>query len=131
MESSQSFRQRVNHADPLPAAFERLLQFLTTPGKGCLERFGLVLWLCEERCLFFIHRLQAVAESRQRGFVCASMLNQGASRRFTRKGSGSATLTAQFAQLVVPCRACIDHVENAHFFLLAQTARHVARPGRA
>src|SRR5258708_27059410 len=62
-----------------------------------------------------------MAQSCQRGFVCAGMLDQGTPRRFTRKGSGSATLTPQLAQLVVPCRACIDQVVDAYFLLLAQS----------
>src|SRR5437667_5546829 len=119
MESSQSFRECVYHSDPLPTPFERLLQFLTAPGKGCLERFGLVLWLNLERCLL-VHGLQAVAESCQRGLVCAGMLNQSASRRFTSKSSGGATLTSQLTQLVVPRRARIDQVIDANFLLLAQ-----------
>src|SRR6266700_2521423 len=119
MEGSQSLRERINHPDPLPTSLERLLQFLTAPGKGLLERFGLVLWLREERSLL-VHRLQAVTQSSQRGFVCAGMLNQGTSRRFTREGSGGTTLTTQLAQLVVPRCACIDHVVDADFLLLAQ-----------
>src|SRR6266571_5088662 len=119
MEGSQSLGERINHPDPLPTPFERLLQFLTTPGKGCLERFGLVLRLREEWHLL-VHRLQAMTESCQRGFVCAGMLNQGSARRFTSKGCGSATLTTQLAQLVVPCRACIDEIVDAYLLLLAQ-----------
>src|SRR5512135_2130331 len=111
MESSQSFRKRVNHADPLSSTFECLLQFLTSPGKGCFERLGFVFWLREEG-RFLFHRLQAVTESRQCGFVSTSMLNQGTSSRFARKGSGSATLTPQFAQLVMACRACIDEIKD-------------------
>src|SRR5712692_6170339 len=120
MNSCQSLRECVNHPDPLPTPFECLLQFLATPGKGCLECLGLVFWLRVERCLL-IHRLQAVAESCQRGFVCACMLNQGTPRRFTRKGSGSSTLTAEFPELVVPCRARIDEVVDTDFLLLAQS----------
>src|SRR5438046_482830 len=120
MEGSQSLRERVYHPDPLPTSLERLLQFLTTPGKGCLERFGLAFWLREDWCLL-VHRLQAVTESCQRGFVCASMLNQGASRRFTREGSGSSTLATQFAQLVVSCRTRVDEIVDSNFFLLPQT----------
>src|SRR5258708_14845994 len=120
MEGSQSLRECVYHPDPLSTPFERLPQFLTTPGKGCLERFGLVFWLREERCLL-VHRLQTVAQSCQRGFVCAGMLYQGTTRRFTREGSGSATLTAQLAQFIVPCRPRLDDVVDADFLLLAQS----------
>src|SRR5258708_11578856 len=120
MDGSQSFRERLHHADPLPASFECLLQFLTAPGKGCLERFGLIFWLRGERYLL-VHRLQTVAESCQRGFVCTGMFNQGTSCRFTRKGRGSATLTAELAQLIVPCRARIHQVVDADLFLFAQS----------
>src|SRR6266487_4684113 len=120
MEGSQSLRECVYHADPLPTAFQRLLQFLTPPGKGCLERFGIIFRLCEERYLL-VHGLQAVAQSRQRGFICSGVLNQCTSRRLTCKVSCSATLTAEFPELVVSCCARIDEIVDVYLFLLTQS----------